>query len=81
MKKRNLFLTLGLALTLGAGVAGGLSVNRGEAKEVEATVNSPYSSVYLVGSMNDWLSGKSASQIYETYEYDYKFRYVGEINS
>ena len=25
MKKRNLFITLGLALTLGAGVAGGLS--------------------------------------------------------
>jgi hypothetical protein len=34
MKKRNLFLILGLALTLGTGVAGGLSLNRGEAKKV-----------------------------------------------
>ena len=37
MKKRNLFLTLGLSLTLGVGVAGGLAMSKLEVNEVEAT--------------------------------------------
>ena len=60
MKKRHLFLTLGLALTLGAGVAGGLSLNKGEAKEVEAA-KSGYVDVYLnLGSCN-WASKENAT--------------------
>ena len=58
MKKRNLFLTLGLALTLGAGVAGGLSVNRGEAKEVEAAGTKVFY-VYASGEITDYYNGNS----------------------
>ena len=50
MKKRNLFLTLGLALGLGVGVAAGLGARGLEAKEVEATVVP----VSLAGSFNSW---------------------------
>ncbi len=61
MKKRNLFLTLGLALTLGAGVAGGLSLNRGEVKEVEAAKTIGRISVDLTGA--GWASNSNGQNI------------------
>ena len=62
MKKRNLFLTLGLALTLGAVVAGGLSLNRGEVKKVEAaTTASGRISVDLTGA--GWASNSNGQNI------------------
>ena len=58
MKKRNLFLTLGLALGLGVGVAAGLGARVEEAKEVEAgTVKDVW---VEIGNNCDWTTGKIA---------------------
>lgn len=52
MKKKNLFMTLGLALTLGAGVAAGLSVNK---TAVEAKAYGPDDTTwYAAGGFNGW---------------------------
>lgn len=61
MKKRYLFLTLGLALTLGAGVAGGLSLNKGEVKKVEAATVSGRITVDLTGA--GWASNSNGQNI------------------
>lgn len=58
MKKRNLFLTLGLALGLGVGVAAGLGARGLEAKEVEAD-KGDLTVVELKGSFNGWGDGIS----------------------
>ncbi len=55
MKKRNLFLTLGLALGLGVGVAAGLGARGLEAKEVEAATT--ISSVTLKSDFDSWGAG------------------------
>ena len=52
MKKRNLFLTLGLALGLGVGVAAGLGARVEEAKKVEAT--SETTTIYLDVHNSNW---------------------------
>ena len=52
MGKRNLLITFGLALGLGAGVAAGLSVNR-DVKEVRAYGNGD-TTWYVTGEFNNW---------------------------
>lgn len=55
MKTKNLFITLGLALTVGAGVVAGVTLSRGEAVKAEAAAT--ITSVTLKGSFDSWGSG------------------------
>ena len=64
MKKRNLFLTLGLALTLGAGVAGGLSLNRGETKEVGAEPSATQGNVIASNQARVWIGYDTNNPFY-----------------